>query len=157
MKSYGYYWRMATILCSSIYPVLCLLLCGYRDSLSQYWNTEIQPLFLLCNVATSYYFLQVKEWKLSGLLLLLLTVFSVDMYGNVHNVFAVLFFLSVMHPFIKTKRYRYLSYSYILGGIICLHSLLIGEIICIFIISTYHYLILFKFKTIQEYNERNNN
>ena len=156
MKSYGYYWRMATIICSSIYPLLCLIFCGYKTSLSQYWNTELQPLYLTCNIATSYYFLQLKDWSISGLLLLLVTVFSVDMHGSIHNVFAVMFFLSVILPYSKTKRYRPLIYLYVLGGILCAHSLLLGEIICILSISAYHSLILIKFKTIKEFNERDN-
>ena len=155
MKSYGYAWRLLTILMASTYPYLCLLIHGYEPSLSSYWQTPLQPVFILANIATAYYFLQMKNWEIPGLLLILLTVFSVDLYGELHNVFAIAFFLTCLVPLWKTKRYVYIFYLYILGGIFMSFSLLIGEIICITGISLFHLLLLTKFKTIKEYNDNN--
>ena len=155
MRSYGYAWRLLTILVASAYPYLCLYWHGYEPSLSTYWKTPLQPLFILANVATAYYFLQMKNWEIPGLLLILLTVFSIDYYGELHNVFAIAFFLSYLFPLYKTKRYVWIFHLFLLGGSIMPLSLLIGEIICITAISLFHLLLLFKFKTIKEYNDRN--
>ena len=66
MKSYGYAWRLLTILMASTYPYLCLLIHGYEPSLSSYWQTPLQPVFILANIATAYYFLQMKNWEIPG-------------------------------------------------------------------------------------------
>lgn len=157
MKSYGYYWRLLTILTCCLYPLLCVLCVGYEKSLSQYFNTSMQPLYLLCNIATVYYFIQLKDWRIPGVLLLFLTIFSVDLYGGLHNLFAVLFFMSVLSALNNSKRYKYIKYLFIVGLFACIFSLLVGEIICILVITIHHYLFLLKYKTIQEYNERYNN
>ncbi len=154
MRSYGYYWRLSTIVGCCLYPILCVLIDGYEISLSKYFHTSVQPLYLLCNIATVYYFLQLKDWSIPGVLLLFLTIFSVDKYMMLHNIFAVAFFLSVFYALTRSKRYTYLKYIFMIGLVCCAYSLLLGEIICIFTASLHHYLFLLKFKTIKEYNER---
>ncbi len=156
MKSYGFYWRLLTIVSCCLYPLLCLAINGYEVSLSKYFDTSTQPIYLLCNIATVYYFLQLKEWSIPGVLLLFVTVFSVSEYPITHNAFAVLFFVTMLIALLQSKRFKYIRYIFILGLLSCLYSLLIGEIICIFAVSFHHYLFMLKFKTIKEYNERNN-
>ena len=154
MKTYGYAWRMITLVSSMAYPFLCLLLVGYKKSISSYWGTDVEPIFILCNALTAYYFVQTKRWEIPGALLLLLTAFNIELFGQTHNIFATLFFLSSFIPLIKSKRYKWLLYIYIGGGVLMGISLLVGEIVCILVIGAYHMLILNKYKNLIENHEK---
>ena len=149
MNSYGYVWRIITIILATTYPYFCILIAGYKPSLSQYWDTTLQPVFILSNILTVYYFIQVENWRVPAIFLFLLTIFSINFYGTLHNIFAVCFFITAMIPLYKTKRYAYTFYIYLLGGFLMTFSLLIGEIIAINTIGLYHFLLISKLKRIK--------
>ena len=108
---------------------------------------------------TAYIFLSIENWKLSSFLLVLVTAFSVKLYGNVHNVLAVLFFMSCIYPLFKSKRLKFYGYLYILSPIIgILYGLLYLEIYSIIILCSYHLQILIQILYInyQKYKIENN-
>ncbi len=150
MNSYGYVWRILTIILAITYPFFCVLIAGYKPSLSQYWNTTLQPIFILSNILTVYYFIQIKNWRIPAIFLFLLTIFSISFYGNLHNIFAICFFISAFIPLCKTKRFTYTFYIYLLGGCLIPFNLLVGEIIIISTIGLYHFLLLTKLKKIKK-------
>ena len=86
--------RLFTSIIAVIQPFIIYLTCGHLDSISQSWNTPLQPLFIFTNALVSYFFFDLPKWRISAVLLLLLTVFSVESYVDIHNVLAILFFIS---------------------------------------------------------------
>lgn len=158
-KYLEYFIKIIVILISVIYPFILISVEGELKSLSQYWNTSLQPLFIVANVMTAYIFLSIENWKLSSFLLVLVTAFSVKLYGNVHNVLAVLFFMSCIYPLFKSKRLKFYGYLYILSPIIgILYGLLYLEIYSIIILCSYHLQILIQILYInyQKYKIENN-
>jgi len=132
MLSVAYYRDRVLVIASVLlFPWFCILTYGWLPSLSAYWNTPLQPVFIAANAITAYYLFFVNSWKPSAVLLILTTSFSVEWWPQLHNMFAVLFFLITIVPIYNTRRYRIWFWVY-LGAIPCLlHSLLLTEIICI--------------------------
>jgi len=94
--------KIIVILISLLYPFVLLSVEGELLSLSQYWNTSLQPLFIVANVMTAYFFFGIDNWRFSSFLLVMVTAFSVKLYPMIHNVVAVMFFLSCLSYVSKT-------------------------------------------------------
>ena len=146
--------RMAIIFLSFITPILCLVFHGYEASLSSYWQTELQPLFILTNMVTAYYFFGLKRWKFPAAFLLLLTCFSVENYKIFHNILAVGFFVSVIYPFVQIQHYKWTKWFYIGSLIILPFSMMIFEMTAISIICLYHSLVLYKVNRIMKHEKK---
>lgn len=139
MKYTEYIFKILIILISLLYPFVLLSVEGELMSLSQYWNTSLQPLFIVANVMTAYFFFGIDNWRFSSFLLVLVTAFSVKLYPMIHNVVAILFFLSCLYPLFKSKRFRFYSYLYLISPIVGLiWGLLYLEIYSIIILCSYH-------------------
>lgn len=139
LLKYDFWIRLFVVLISFIQPFILLLFCGELSSISSYWDTPLQPLFIFTNAATSYFFFSMRNWKLPSLLLLLLTAFSVMLYPTVHNIFAVSFFILCMYPLYKTKRFKYYLWIYALSSVIFfLFGILWAEIFGIMVLTAYH-------------------
>jgi hypothetical protein len=131
--------KIIVIFISLIYPFILWSIEGELNSLSQYWNTSLQPLFILANVMTAYFFFTLDDWKISSVLLVLVTSFSVKLYPNIHNLVAVLFFISCLFPIYKSKRYKFYFYLYMVSPIIGIFwGLLYLEIYSIIVLCSYH-------------------
>lgn len=131
--------KLLVIIVSFIYPFVLLSVEGELGSISQYWNTSLQPLFITANVMTAYFFFSIENWKLPSYFLVLLTAFSVQLYPTTHDVIATLFFISCLIPLFKSKRFKYYAYFYFISIPIGLISgLLWLEIWGMFILCLYH-------------------
>jgi hypothetical protein len=139
-----YMTRMLIISLSFLMPIFCVITQGPLPSLSRYWSTELQPLFILTNLFTAYYFSQLPRWKYSGFFLVLLTAFSVEVYNITHNLLAIGFFLSVLYPFTKLHHYKWILWVYIGTLLILPFGMLFFEIVAITVICLYHGLVLYK-------------
>ena len=139
MRYTEYILKILIILISLFYPFVLLSIEGELLSLSQYWNTSLQPLFIVANVMTAYFFFGIDNWRFSSFLLVLVTAFSVKLYPIIHNVVAVMFFLSCLYPLFKSKRFKFYAYLYLLSPLIYLiWGLLYLEIYAIVILCSYH-------------------
>ena len=98
--------KIAIIILSFISPLIMFFTYGEMGSISSYWNSPLQPLFILSNALTTYVFMDLPKWKLSGILLFMLTIFSVEYYPSLHNVFAISFFVVNIYPIYKLKRWH---------------------------------------------------
>jgi hypothetical protein len=134
-------------------PIIMIASHGVLPSLSKYWETEWQPLFILCNAVTSYFFFTLPRWRLAAAALMLLTAFSVTDWPFTHNMFAVVFFaaayrvmwLSERYPvFLLSERYPVFLLMYGLGIIVMPFSFLWGEIVSIAALSMYHLTVLIR-------------
>lgn len=151
--------KIIVIVISAAYPFILLGVEGELKSISQYWNTPLQPLFIVANVMTGYFFISVVHWKIPGFLLVLVTAFSVKLYPDIHNALAVLFFLSCLLPLWKCKRLKFYTYLYLMSPVIGgLCGLLCLEIYSIIILCLYHLHILIQVLHInyQKYKIENN-
>lgn len=139
MKYTEYIFKILVILVSLLYPFVLLSVEGELLSLSQYWNTSLQPLFIVANVMTAYFFFGIDNWRFSSFLLVLVTAFSVKLYPMIHNVVAIMFFLSCLYPLFKSKRFKFYSYLYLISPFVGLiGGILYLEIYSIIILCSYH-------------------
>ena len=136
--------RLGVLLLALVSPLLCLLLGGYEPSLSAYWSTAMQPIFIVANACTSIYLWQVKIWRPSALTLLLVTAFSIDLYPQLHNILAVVFFIITLYPLWVTHHYKWVVWIYILSLVMLPFSMLGSEMVAIWALCLYHGLVLNK-------------
>ena len=138
--------RLMAIIFVLISPYVMMLCHGPVFSLSQYWNTPYQPVFILSNAITSYFLFSTPNWKIPSFFLMLLTAFSTTEYPNTHDMLAVAFFITCTYSLYKSHRFRYYLYIYITMTLIMPISMLWGEILSIMVLCAYHgHLILYKY------------
>ena len=140
--------KIGIIFLSFITPFVMLFSYGKLDSISSYWNTPLQPLFILTNALTTYVFMDLPKWRLSGIFLFLLTIFSLEYYSNLHDIFAIIFFIVNLYPLYSLQRYRIVIVPYLLSCI-WLPNLLWFEIQAIIILCLYHLNLLILFHNIK--------
>jgi hypothetical protein len=150
LSKHEYYLRFLVILFAALSPLICLFSYGYMPSLSQYWDTPMQPLFIIANAATSYYLIGLKNWRLSSILLILLTAFSVEYYNDLHNILAVLFFIATIFPLVKINNFKFCLKIYLSSILLVPFSMFFAEFVAIFAMCIYHILSLNKLRKIQE-------
>ena len=107
--------RLFTAIIAVLQPFIIYFSCGDLHSLSQSWNTPLQPLFIFTNALVSYFFFDLPHWRISAVLLLLLTVFSFESYNDIHNILAILFFISCAFPLWSIKKFRLYLPVYLLS------------------------------------------
>jgi hypothetical protein len=133
-------WKIGAIILTVLTPVLLILSAGFRESLSDYWMSGMQPLFIFTNAITAYYLFATPKWKIPSFFLLCLTAFSVESYRIVHNTFAILFFTTCLTAILLDKRYRLYAIPF-LSGLIWIggpDELLIAEMIAVYTLCLYH-------------------
>ena len=145
---YNFNFKIMVIIISMITPFLMLLYDNTIPSLSSYWRTPLQPLFIITNILTCLMFITIPKWKLSGVLLLTLTCFSIEYYSSFHNIIATLFFISNLYPLYSIKKYRLLALVY-LTGVLWYPSLILFEIHGVVILCVYHLMVLISYNNIQ--------
>ena len=101
----NFIFKIMVIIISMISPLIMVIYDPEIPSLSSYWKTPLQPLFLISNLLTSLMFITIPKWKLSGVLLLILTCFSVEYYGTIHNIFATTFFIVNTYALYSIKKF----------------------------------------------------
>ncbi len=135
LKKYDFYVRLFVVLLAMIQPYIIYQVYEGLSAISLVWGTILEPLFIVTNALTSYYLFSIRNWELPALCLLLLTAFSLATFPIVHNVIAIIFFLSVFYPLYKTKRFKFVLWLYPL-------SLLIGYFWGVFWAETWGIVLL---------------
>ena len=138
MERWDKFLKYIALLFAVIMPFFFIGMYGEMSSVSNYWVTMGQPLFIVTNATTSYFLFSTRYWQIPALCLLGLTACSVTMYPALHNVFAISFFLTALIPMIRVKRFRWYLIPYVLTGIWVPFNMLYGEIAAIMIICAYH-------------------
>lgn len=134
--------RICSIGLVAITPFILVLCHGPLFSLSQYWNTPFQPLFILSNAITSYFFFSTLNWRVPSFFLMLLTAFSLEWHSSIHDILATIFFITCAYALYQAARFRYYFYMFLIAMCIIPFSLLIGEITGILLLCGYHAQIL---------------
>lgn len=134
-----FYLKCLAVVMALLQPIIILSFFGTEViSISSMWGGHLQPLFICTNAITSYFFFQTKQWIVPSIFLLLLTAFSVNLYPDIHNVLAGLFFISSLIPMIDRK--------YNVFGLLYLFTIPIGlyysffwmEFWAIYVLCAYH-------------------
>jgi len=147
-----FYIRILVVLLGLAQPIVILIVCGVDfHSISASWFTCLQPLFIFTNALTSYYFYNTNNWRLSGILLLLLTAFSVESYLVLHNIFAISFFVSCFYSIFMLRKFRFYIIFYVIAVIIgILKGLFWGEFAGVYVLSLYHVHVLLYYNSLLE-------
>jgi hypothetical protein len=130
--------RLSVVIIAAISPFIYILSVGELPSISSYWESSMQPMFIFVNASTSYFLFSLNKWKISAIFLLLLTAFSFEMYFVAHHVFAIAFFLFNLYPIILNKKTRWLIFPYLASGIFIFYSILYAEIFAIVVLCYLH-------------------
>lgn len=139
--------KLFTIYLSVISPFIMIISVGVLGSISQYWNTQFQPLFIISNIITSYFFFSLKKWRIPSLFLLLLTGFNCYQFQMAHNILALGFYFACLYSLFNNKRFLIYRILFIISIIFYPYSILLGEITSIIILSSFHLkVILYKEK-----------
>ena len=138
--------RILVLAIAIISPFLCIGIEGELSSYSAYWGTDMRPIFIFTNAATSYFLYSMKNWWFPALFLMFLTAFAIDQYLWVHNITAILFFIFCGISIRLGRKYDYYLIPY-LSSIIFLifFGILWAEIVAILTICAYHTHRLIKF------------
>ena len=139
IKKYDLQLKLFVIIITILQPFILILTQGFKESISSYWETPLQPLFIFVNATTSYYLFSIPKWRTSSIFLLLLTAFSVTQFKLVHNIFAACFFIACLISLLSVKRFRYYGYILIITvPLLFLFNFLWFEIIAMILIVSYH-------------------
>ena len=137
--------KLLAVILAFLTPFILIIFNGPLGALSQYWNTPFQPLFIITNAMTSYFFFHFRSWWIPSIFLLGLTAFSYNQFPLFHNILAITFFLTSGYTLFKTKKYMRYFYIYLIALIIIPFNLLIGEILAVMGLCAYHFhMLLFK-------------
>ncbi len=141
------YVRLAVVMLMVLQPIIIVTFLGWDfRSFSKMWETPLQPYFIIANASVSYYMFKLPKWRISAMLLLLLTAFNTTDWSELHNGLAVGFFLSVFYPLYSNRLFLFL---YLFSAIFALKSLLFFEWCASWVICSFHLhslYILWKFK-----------
>ena len=148
--------RTLALLLAVVAPFACIATYGWEYSYSQYWNTPLQPLFILSNIITAYYLFDTERWKIPATFLILLIGFSVQDYTIIHNLMAVAFFISCAVPLMITNRFKWILGPYLFCIGLVFFDMLLAEIIAISCLTLFHGLVLYKYKRINKQKQINN-
>jgi len=139
MDKRDFAYRIFVVIMSLLQPIIILIVLGDIPSISSSWDTSLQPLFICVNAMTSYFFFNAHRWEIPSVLLLLLTAFSVVSFPTIHNVLAIMFFISCLYPIYKLRRWRYYILFYLIGVPITIwFGLFWGEFWGAWVLSIYH-------------------
>ncbi len=134
--------KILAVFFSLITPFIMILHGDILGSISQYWDTQYQPLFITSNIICSYFFFSLKKWKIPSLLLVLVTAFNHYEFNVLHNVFAVSFYFACLHSLFLNKRFRFYIILFIASIFIYPYSIILGEITSIIILCSYHLTVI---------------
>lgn len=107
--------RLFTSVLAVLQPFIIYFTYGNLESISQSWNTPLQPLFIFSNALVSYFLFDLPKWRIPAILLLLLTVFSVQNWFVLHNVLAILFFIMSGVSMLSVKKFRFYIPIYLIS------------------------------------------
>jgi hypothetical protein len=150
--------RIFALITSYVCPLIMLFCYPPHDSLSLYWQSAAVPVFIIMNAAASYFMFNIPQWRWPAIALLALTAFPSYMYVTTHDILATIFFVLCGRLIALDNRFRWLALIYLFGVLVAFKNILYGEIIGIYVITTFHALKLYKVQKIvkekQEISEK---
>lgn len=146
--------KICVVILAIISPPIMIYFEGFKPSISSYWMTDLQPLFIITNAATSYFLFSTKSWQIPAIFLLGLTAFSVEKFELLHNVLAILFFIITILSLYSIRRLRFVIWIYLGALLFLLHSITLAEIWAILVLCIYHLTLLLTWKNIHSHKNK---
>lgn len=143
-------YRLLAMFLGIFCPLVMVAWIPDQVSLSDYFDTPAVPLFISMNIVTAYFFYLLPNWKIPGVLLFLVTAIPVQYYMVLHDIIAILFFISCIAAVWKSNRYRFLIVPFIFSISTIPFSLLWAEIFGIWSICAFHLLMVWERNRIQK-------
>ena len=134
--------KILAIFFALITPFIMVTSGDTLGSISQYWSTQYQPLFIVSNIICSYFFFSLKNWKIPSIFLVLVTAFNHYQFNFFHNIFAVGFYFACLYSLFQNKRFIIYRILFILTVPLYFYSIIIGEITSIIILCAHHLRVL---------------
>ena len=120
-------------------PIIFWISGADKNSFSLYWGTIAEPWFILTVASCSFYMFQSKNWKMPAVFALLLTAFNAYQWATIHNVTAVLFFITCFVSILNgTKKLRFYAVLYLVSVIGFLWSCFLVEVLMTYVLIAYH-------------------
>ena len=138
--------KILVICLAVVHPLIFLSIFGERVTLSSYWDTTFQPLFIISNASTSYFLFSLKYWKLPSLFLLLLPAFPVFTFPLTHNILAGLFFIGAGAALFNRPTFRRYTSLYVSTLLLSFISWFWVEVGAIWVLCLYHLNVLLMVK-----------
>lgn len=142
--------KILVVLLALLQPIIIIAVFGLEfKSFSKIYGTILEPLFVITNATTSFFFFSLERWKLPAILLLFLTAFSTGVYHTTHNILAVLFFISCANALLEYKRRRIYFFLYCSSVFFFTCGILWFEFFATWVLCLYHLesiWVLYKFK-----------
>jgi hypothetical protein len=107
---------------AAIAPFIYIGSIGELPSISSYWITPMQPMFIIVNASTSYFLFSLNRWRIPAVMLLLLTAFSFNTNESLHNIFAICFFLFNFYPLLLNKKINWVIVPYSASILFLFHN-----------------------------------
>ncbi len=108
--------KLGVILLALLQPIIIVSFFGLDfKSFSKCWGTSLEPLFVVVNAVTSFFFFSMKRWRISSIFLLLVVAFSTEQYSALHNIFATGFFISCIYGLLEFERMKIYLIFYLLS------------------------------------------
>ena len=130
--------RLVASVLAVLQPFIIYFCYGDLKSISQSWETPLQPMFIIINALVSFFFFKLEKWRIPALLLLLLTAFPVTDYFILHNTIAVSFFIFSGISLWSIKRFRLYTLVYLISGLFLFDGLFWAETWGIITLVFYH-------------------
>lgn len=130
--------KIFAVFFSATTPFIMISSGDILGSISQYWSTKYQPLFIISNIICSYFFFSLKNWKIPSLFLVLITAFNHYEFNTTHNIFALSFYFACLYSLFKNKRFIIYRILFMLSITLYFYSIILGEIISIVILCSHH-------------------
>ena len=136
--------RIMICILSVLMPIILWVSTGTRlTSLSEYFYTPMGPFFVGILTLTCYLMFTMPKWIPSAILLAIVIMFPNHEYGTVHNIAAVLFFITSALAILFEGRYPIGGWVMLAISPIAIFDLFYAETLMIICVSTYHLKILF--------------
>jgi hypothetical protein len=130
--------RLVASVLAVLQPFIIYFCYGDLNSISQSWETQLQPMFIIVNALVSFFFFKLEKWRIPAILLLLLTAFPVTDYFILHNILAVSFFIFSGISLWSIKRFRLYILVYLISGLFLFDGLFWVETWAIITLVFYH-------------------
>ena len=147
--------RIMICILSVLMPFVLWVSTGTKlDSLSEYFYTPMGPFFVAILTLTCYLMFTLPKWIPSAILLIVVIMFPNREFPMVHNIAAVLFFITSALAILFEGRYAFLGWLMLVFSPIAIFDLFYAELVMILCVSSYHLKTLLLVRTLLKKNKR---
>ncbi len=147
--------RIMICILSMLMPMILWMSTGIKlESLSEYFYTPMGPFFVAILTLTCYLLFTMPKWIPSAVLLSCVIMFPNREFPVIHNVTAVLFFITSAIAILFENRYIFVGWLMLIFSPIAIFDLFFTEVVMIACVSSYHLKKLLIIKRLLKTNQK---